>query len=109
MEAVDLKPWYFARRFTLFKIAVEFTQVFGMLTTVYTGIQWTDSFRTFSSTVSVLAANPFQILMPACVSQVWVLDAYTQFRVALIFPFVGVLAVAVFYFVKAYVTEGEVI
>ena len=107
MESVNKKPWHHARRFTLFKIAVEFTQVFGMITTVYTGIQWTDSFRTFSSTVSVLAANPFQILMPACVDRSMVLDAYTQFRVALIFPFVGVLAVGMFYKIKSLLTEEE--
>ena len=34
-EEFEATPWYFVRRLTLFKIAIQFMQIFGMITTVY--------------------------------------------------------------------------
>ena len=34
-EGFEATPWYFVRLLTLFKIAIQFMQIFGMTTTVY--------------------------------------------------------------------------
>ena len=57
--------------------------------------------------VQVLSSNPFQIVMPACMNTSLALDGYAQFRLALILPFVGNLAIVVFYTAKSCFTEGE--
>ena len=103
----DAKPWFFVRPLTLFKITVQFTQVFGMLTTVYSGIQWSDSYRSFSNTVQILSSNPFQIVLPACMSSSFSLDGYTQFRLAVLLPLIGNLAIGMYYKARSFFVEGE--
>ena len=42
----------------------------------YTGVQWTSSYRSFSSSVQVFSSNPFQIVMPACIHSAFAVDGY---------------------------------
>jgi len=57
--------------------------------------------------VQILSSNPFQIVMPACLSSSFVLNGYSQFRLALVLPAAGMLIIGVFYTVKSFFTEGE--
>ena len=90
-------PWYSARFLTLFKITVQFVQIFGMITQVYSGVGWTASYRSFSGSVRIFSSNPFQLFLPSCIDDSMMINGYGQFRLALALPFAGCLGIFLFY------------
>ena len=78
-----------------------------MLPTIYSGIQWSNSYRSFSNSVQILSSNPFQVVLPACMSSSFALDGYTQFRLAILLPSLMATFIGLFYKAKAAFVEGE--
>jgi hypothetical protein len=82
---------------TVFKIAIGFIQVKGMLVDVYTGVPWPASYRSFTRGMQFVASNPLSVVMPSCFSSALAMTAYSKFVFAAVTPLVAVPIIYAYY------------
>ena len=91
--------WYKCGGQALFKIGLTFSQIVGVLTSVYTGVTWPALYRASTGGFKFLSSSPMSIMMMACISPSMTIDAYAAFRVAIIGPLMVALTALAFYLV----------
>lgn len=92
---------------TVVKIVLGYTQIKSLLIEVYTGVQWPDSYRSFTGGLQFLSSNPLSIVMPSCLSPSLTITAYSEFVIAAVAPLVVVPIVLIYYQVKTRAMSGS--
>jgi hypothetical protein len=66
--------------------------------TAFSTVTWPPVFEAFAGILQIFVINPFNIVMPTCLSPSLSMNAYRDFVIAVVSPFIGIVLVVAFYF-----------